>query len=295
MTGGSASPVLVGTVASLHRYPVKSMRGEGLASAVVTARGIVGDRAWALLDTATGKVASAKRPQLWRDLLACQARTVRESEGGAPDVEIAFPDGATCRATDDAAGERLQALLGRAVTLSHEPPAGSAVDRSFPDEVLAAGLDAEVGGVELELGQGAPPGTFMDFAPLHLMTSATLASLGAAVPEGAIAPERYRPNVIVESAPGQPAFPENDWLGGLLRIGPELVIRVVLPTPRCAIPTLAQGALRADPQALRVAARLNTRPVEGFGDLPCAGLYAAVAQPGRIRTGDAVMWLGAAV
>lgn len=288
----SESRITVGAVASLHRYPVKSMCGEGLASAVVTARGIAGDRAWALLDSATGKVASAKRPQFWRNLLACRARTIREPNGGAPDVEIGFPDGATCRATDPAAGERLTTLLGRAVTLSHEPPARSTIDRSFPDEVLAAGLDAEVEGIELELGQGVPSGTFLDFAPLHLLTSATLASLGAAMPDGQVAPGRYRPNVIVESVPGQPAFPENGWLGGCLRIGPDVVIRVVMPTPRCAIPTLAQGALPADPQALRVTARLNTRPVEGFGDLPCAGLYASVVQPGRIRTGDTVMWLG---
>ncbi len=66
----------IGAVATLSRYPAKSMLGEACKALTVAARGIVGDRAWAVLDEATGKVASAKRPKLWRDLLGCTARTL---------------------------------------------------------------------------------------------------------------------------------------------------------------------------------------------------------------------------
>ena len=68
----------VGTVARVDRYPVKSMRGEACEVGVLTERGIIGDRAWAVLDLETGKVASAKRLKLWRGLLACRARTIAD-------------------------------------------------------------------------------------------------------------------------------------------------------------------------------------------------------------------------
>ena len=48
------------SVAALWRYPVKSMAGEELDGADVTASGLHGDRAYALVDRATGRVGSAK-------------------------------------------------------------------------------------------------------------------------------------------------------------------------------------------------------------------------------------------
>ena len=49
------------TVASLWRYPVKSMAGEELDAVDMTARGLAGDRAYALVDTSSRKVGSAAR------------------------------------------------------------------------------------------------------------------------------------------------------------------------------------------------------------------------------------------
>ena len=43
----------VGRVAELWRYPVKSMLGERRNQLPITARGALGDRAWALRETAT--------------------------------------------------------------------------------------------------------------------------------------------------------------------------------------------------------------------------------------------------
>jgi uncharacterized protein YcbX len=55
----------LGTVVSLWRYPVKSMQGEELNAAEVGERGVLGDRAYAVLDRTDGKVASAKNPRKW--------------------------------------------------------------------------------------------------------------------------------------------------------------------------------------------------------------------------------------
>ena len=56
---------VLGSVVSLWRYPVKSMMGEELNATYVTERGLLGDRAYALIDPSNGKIASAKNPRKW--------------------------------------------------------------------------------------------------------------------------------------------------------------------------------------------------------------------------------------
>ncbi|MGH3263517.1 MAG: MOSC N-terminal beta barrel domain-containing protein, partial [Trebonia sp.] len=105
-----------GRVEALRRYPVKSMLGEDQETLTVRSRGVLGDRAWAVLDRTSGKIASAKRPKLWRDLLTCAART------GTEQVEITLPDGRTRTAGDADLDEALSSLTGRAVRLIDTPP-----------------------------------------------------------------------------------------------------------------------------------------------------------------------------
>ena len=85
----------VGTIGALWRFPVKSMLGEELDAADVSEGGIVGDRAYALVDKETGKVASAKHPKLWPDLLGCQAAFVEPPRPGdeLPPARIDLADG----------------------------------------------------------------------------------------------------------------------------------------------------------------------------------------------------------
>jgi uncharacterized protein YcbX len=63
----------VGSVVSLWQYPVKSMMGEELNATVVTDRGLLGDRAYALVDHSDGKVATAKNPRKWPRLFDFRA------------------------------------------------------------------------------------------------------------------------------------------------------------------------------------------------------------------------------
>ena len=72
----------VGTVATLSRFPVKSMQGEKLATAEVTENGLVGDRAYALIEVDTGKVMSGKTPHLGTQLLGCRASFVESPRAG---------------------------------------------------------------------------------------------------------------------------------------------------------------------------------------------------------------------
>src|SRR5881275_2690342 len=85
-----------GAVVALWRYPVKSMLGEELNATAVTARGLLGDREFALLDAETGKVASAKNPRRWPTLFDFRAAYAEPpGEGPLPPVRITFPDGRT--------------------------------------------------------------------------------------------------------------------------------------------------------------------------------------------------------
>jgi uncharacterized protein YcbX len=104
-----------------------------------------------------------------------------------------------------------------------------------------------VGADIIKMGAGSPPGTFFDFAPLHVVTTATLDGITEARDGLPIEPERYRPNVVVFPPSGTSAFPENHWVNGILSIGNS-----VTPPHRVAHPALRHphsGARRpAGPQ-----------------------------------------------
>ena len=64
-TSSAAGQTPFGSVVALWRYPVKSMMGEELNSCEVTDRGLLGDRQFAVVDRATGKVGGVKNPRNW--------------------------------------------------------------------------------------------------------------------------------------------------------------------------------------------------------------------------------------
>ena len=280
---------MVGTVARLRRYPVKSMLGEDLDAGDVTVSGLDHDRRLAVVSRRTGKIASAKYPRLWRALLTLSSAADQPAAGGAAadGVRIMLPGGAVIRSTDADVDAILSALLSEPVTLAATPPPGASLDRAVPEAVLQDGVTAEVPAEIIEIGAGAPPGTFVDFAALHLITTATLDRIAALSPRGLADPERYRPNIVIRT--GAPGFAENDWLDRYLAIGDDLILRVIARTPRCAVPTLAHGPLPRDAEALRVLARHNRlAPIANADPEPCAGVYAEVLNPGRISLGDSV-------
>lgn len=258
-------------VEAVWRYPVKSMLGEPLVDAHLAAEGMAGDRRYAVVDVQTGAVASAKQPRLWRSLLSATAAyvngTVCVRLPGEPVLSLADPD----------ADARLSAFLGRSVRVSDTPAAGAIVDRAGPEEVLAHGVDALVDAAKLVLGQGVPGTTFLDAAPLHVITTATLEHVGAPA-------ARYRPNLVLRTPAGTPPYTESAWVGTTLRIG-GVSLRITQPTARCAVPVLAHGSLPPDPMALRLLLAQNRIDVPGLGVVPAAGVYATVERAGNIAVG----------
>lgn len=261
----------LGTVAAIRRYPVKSMLGEDLGKAALTESGLEGDRTVAVIDRQTGTVATAKHPRLWRGLLALSSQW----NDGSP--RITLPDGTSVVAADGLADEVLSEFLHRDVHLSSGRPEGATVERPDPEDVIRHGEDADVPHATLEIGAGTPGATFVDFAPVHLVTSATLERAGADM-------IRYRPNLVLDTPGGVP-FAENDWPGRDIAIG-QVLLRVITPTPRCAIPTLVHGTLPRRADAVLVLLEHNRIPVPGHGTQPCLGAYAQVLKGGTIAIGD---------
>lgn len=277
--------VTVGRVASLWRYPVKSMLGEQVGTIAVDAGGLEGDRRFGVVHSGSGVVATAKRPARWRDLLLLGA------EFAAPGVvRVRFPDGRVVVSTEGHLDKVLSEFLGEEVELRAEAPPDAELERAVPEAVLESGPEADVEATTSTVALAAPAGTFFDFSPVQLITTASLDQAGRWHPAGKLDALRYRPNVVVETAPELTGFAENDWVGHRLHLGPEVVVEVLVPSPRCAVPTLRHGDLPPDPDALRIPLRHNyvPIPIEGYGSAPCLGVHAGVVSGGRVTPGDEV-------
>jgi uncharacterized protein YcbX len=269
----NASENVSGRVVAIWRYPVKSMLGEELDSVEVGDNGLLGDRAFALVDAATGKVASAKNPRRWPNLFGFRAAFIEPPRDARalPAVQITRPDGAS--STTDAADVEatLSEAVGRPVRLARSAVEGATAEGYWPDEEWLPSRD-EV--FEFPL----PAGTFFDDAPVHLITTATLDCLRGLAPSSRFDVRRFRPNFVVEPPHGAEGFVEDAWIGRTLAIG-DARLRVEGHCPRCIMTTLAQGDLPKDPAVLRAAVQGNEGNV---------GVYATVVEAGRVSRGDAV-------
>src|SRR5437667_3409440 len=159
-----------GSVASLWRYPVKSMLGEESGAMEVTDRGLLGDRAYALVDLADGKAATAKNPRKWPTLFGFRASLVASPRPGAsvPPVRITLPDGTTVTSEQPDLNQILSRALGRTVTLQ-------AAGRGHANVVNAEEYWPDMEGLEHRdtvTDFALPEGTFFDCAMVHVLTTA---------------------------------------------------------------------------------------------------------------------------
>ena len=266
-----------GSVASLWRYPVKSILGEELTATEITERGVLGDRAYALVDSVDGKAATAKNPKKWPTLFDFRATLMEppRTDTTAPPVRITLPDGTTVTSQQPDLNQLLSKVLNRPVTLTAAAPGQTGTinaEEYWPD---MEGLDFRDTVTDFTL----PAGTFFDCATVHLLTTATLDRLHQLYPQGRFEIPRFRPNIVVAPAPGEQGFVENAWIGHTLAIGDSVRLSITGPCGRCVMTTLAQGGLPRDPGILRTAAQHNKVSV---------GIYATVERGGSIRRGDAV-------
>lgn len=248
-------------VTELWRYPIKSMLGEPLTETHVGPAGVEGDRRCAVVDARTGVSLSAKR---YPELLTCRAWFNSGS------VLVELPDGEVFAAPSSGAADALSELLGRGVAV-RDLATVDTVRHEFPTELHTGTGDPFIWEPRLD--------AFFDRAPLHLITTGTLAEFADATPGSTFTRARFRPNFLVETAAA--GFVENGWVGRDVRAG-GATLRVLDHKPRCVMTTRPQGSLPRDPGVLDAVKGMNS------GN---AGVELATIDPGELRVGDALALL----
>jgi MOSC domain-containing protein len=140
-------------------------------------------------------------------------------------------------------------------------------------------LDVADPALAAELGEGVRVikqnrGVF-DTMPLSLLTTQALTSLGRLAGIG-LAAARFRPNLVVDALDGD--FPEDAWVGRVLRIG-AMRMRVDQRDQRCVMITIDPVTLDREPAVLRAVARERDNRF---------GIYGSTVAPGTIEVGDPV-------
>jgi hypothetical protein len=107
---------------------------------------------------------------------------------------------------------------------------------------------------------GTGLGRLVDFGAVRILTSGALSLLVRQMGGIDMAAQRFRPNVVVDTA-------QDPEMGQELRIG-EVVLRVILPTPRCVVSGLGHVELPPDRAVLTVLARHYRVPVAGLQARP---------------------------
>jgi uncharacterized protein YcbX len=238
-----------GTLAGLARWPVKSMAGELLRAARLDGRGLGGDRTHALLD--------ARGDQDGRLLTASRAPRLLAWAAAYPDA----PDDALDPAAPPAPCVRA--------------PDGTAW--SWDDPRLAAAIEADVG---LPVRLRRDPAGQQDLERSVLVTTeASLAALQAALGRP-VDLRRFRTNLHLDL--DAPAFAEERWQGGRLRVG-EVTMALLHPCARCVIPTRDPDDQGRWPELLR---HLHRARAGLFG------INARVLDGGRVALGDRVTLTG---
>lgn len=252
-----------GVVTQLWRFPVKSMQGEQIPEGQLTARGIVGDRRYAAIDANDGRVLSAKR---YARLLMATAGT--DADGS---VVISLPDSG---GDHEAADPGIHAVLSE--YLDHP----CRLEAPKDDEQVAFNMSLDADHPDDDtFDWPCPPGTFLDLAGAHLLTTASLAAAQGLHPDGHWDVRRFRPTALIEDS-GATGFVEDAWVGQTVALG-DARLTVDMPTIRCPMPTRAQpGGL---PRDLGIAHALRDHHGSNLG------VYATVTTAGRIAVGDEVL------
>ncbi len=254
----------IGTVESLWRYPVKSMRGEELDEVFAGFSGVYGDRLFAFSSSASPKGFPFLTGREQRQMLRYRPR-FRQPEKAARPINQAeaekLPPGVTplYAAPDD-------------LMLDVETPTGDAlaIDDSALIEALRQGIDAKH---QLTLLRSERALT--DCRPLSIFGIQSARKLGE---ETGITVDkrRFRANIYLDLAEG---FAEDEFVGRSIRIGPKVIVSILERDPRCMMITLDPDTGEKEPALLKKVAQAHSG---------MAGVYGAVLVEGMMHKGDPV-------
>ena len=257
----------IGTVESLWRYPVKSMRGEEMPEVFMGFSGIYGDRCYAFKNSAARKGFPYLNANVQQQMLLYSPRfryperasippNLHEAAGIAPGVNPANGD------AEDLA-------------LDVVTPSGDVISVDDPAliKLLGAGL-----GEKNQLKLVRSDRALTDCRPVSVISLSTVrqveSELGIALDK-----RRFRANVYFNFASGGGGFAEDELVGRALRIGSKATMMVLERDPRCKLISLDPDTGEHNPEVLRKVARAH-------GNF--AGVYCAVLVEGLLKKGDPI-------
>ena len=261
---------LIGTVESLWRYPVKSMRGEEMDALFAGFCGVYGDRLFAFRSAGSRPGLPYLTARDQRQMLRYRPRFRQPKNAAAPpkltEAESLLP-GAT-------------PLYGEPADLmvDVETPSGKSIPIDDPAliEMLREGIDEKHRLTLLRSDRA-----LTDCRPISLLALQSVAQVAeeSGVP---IDKRRFRANIYLDLTNSE-GFSEDNFVGHSLRIGSKATLAILQRDPRCMMITLDPDTAEKLPAVLKTVAQAH-------GGM--AGIYAAVLTEGMIRKGDAVELLG---
>ncbi len=261
---------VIGTVESLWRYPVKSMRGEQINSAFAGFAGVYGDRIYALKSSTAEPGFPYLTGREHRELLLYQPR-FRNQQNAASPLNLAEAEGLE---------PGLTSLYAEMDDLKLEVVTPSGTVLAIDDPELIDMLQHKAND-EDTVSLLRSHRSMTDCRPLSLISLQTVERLaddcGTSIDK-----RQFRANVYLnmENTNG---FAEDDLVGKTLAIGPKVEVSILERDPRCAMITLDPDTAKSNPLPLRQVAKAR----DGM-----AGVYAAVLKEGTISDGDEIRLVG---
>ncbi len=270
------------SIVELWRYPIKSMGGERVESLELRVSAIVGDRRWAVRNIETGKIASAKRPRPYGQLLDWSASTHADGR-----VIVTAPDGREFTAGSSELDAALTGALGDPVQVmeveeGREETYGSEWPE-IPGTVLS---DVEV---DLPVAALTEKTSFVDASAVHIIVNQSMAHLASLLDGVMLGARRFRPNIVLDAHndSGSGEFADLVWKDLDVKIG-DVELRIGDATPRCVMTTLAQPGYEQAKSVLQVLAATARKEFD-YGAFACFGTNAEVTSAGTIQVGDTLV------
>jgi len=257
----------IGTVESLWRYPVKSMRGEELPEVFMGFSGIYGDRYYAFRSSAGRKGFPYLNANVQEQMLTYQPR-FRDAERSLKPPNLA-------EASSIAPG--VTPAYGDADEMSLDIVTSSGEVIAIDDPALMVRLTEGLRG-EHRLKLVRSDRALTDCRPVSLISSSTIRQIESelGIP---LDPRRFRANIYFDFTTGDGGFAEDAFVGRRLRIGSHATVMVLERDPRCRLLSLDPETGEHNPEILR-------KVVQAHDNL--AGVYCAVLVEGVLRKGDSI-------
>lgn len=261
---------IIGTVESLWRYPVKSMRGEELEEMFAGYGGVYGDRFFAFQSSAAPKGFPYFTGREQRQMIRYQPRFRHPGKAARP---INWTEAQKLSPTINPLSANSGDLM-----LDVETPDGKAFSIDDPELIKHLLANTEE---QHDLSLLRSDKAMTDCRPVSIISVQSIEKLGEETGV-AIDKRRFRANLYLDLQSGEP-YAENDFVGRSLRIGSKVTVAVLQRDTRCMMITIDPDTAEKTPAILKQVAQAHDGQ---------AGVYGAVLIEGMIRKGDPVELLG---